>query len=138
MEKFYVRSMKAADLGEFKALDNANPFGGAYDLCKDYIEDVTDAGYDCEYAWGVFSEETGKLIGYCTTFYADGVVASSWNSDDRLIGTIYVDPEYRNQGAAKLLIEHVKKYFTGCKIYVTPADPDYDEWWISQGIVLSF
>lgn len=80
-----------------------------------FLDDLSDNGVasmvDCEdYAWGIFVDK--ELIGYCTIGGADVgdyEKEDEWTYDSLLLSDVFICPEYRGNGYAKLLINEALK-----------------------------
>lgn len=93
-----IRSLTEDDIKEVSLLD---------DLSDNGVVDMID----CEdYAWGIFVEK--ELIGYCTVGGADVgdyEDEAEWTYDSLLLSDVFICPEYRGNGYAKLLINYALK-----------------------------
>lgn len=87
--------------------ENDRPAVQALDeLSNDYVEQWLEDNED--YAWGAFLD--GKLIGYCTTGYADNCGDAiekhpKHGCDSILLSDVFILPEYRRKKYATMMIK---------------------------------
>ena len=80
-----------------------------------FLDDLSDNGVasmvDCEdYAWGIFVNNV--LVGYCTIGGADVgdyEEEAEWAYDSLLLSDVFIHPEHRGKGFAKLLVNEALK-----------------------------
>lgn len=97
-----TRLLTIKDLSAVEDLDKRSGF---------YVSQWLDDNED--YAWGVFKDE--KLVGYCSTGYADDTLSiiekhPKHTNNSILLSDVYVLPEYRHFGyGSKLVSDAIKK-----------------------------
>lgn len=124
------------DIEPFESLESENPFPTGYGI----DEIVEECGFDKgDYIW-ICRNVYGIVVGYCSTYWADGVVEGC-SINDRLLSNLYVKPEFRNKGAAKAMLVGIKLWFeteypNAPKIYCQPVDEKYNKWFEDRSFIV--